>query len=196
MKRRHFHRYAVLALTAAATLTVAGCVVVPPQQRVVHVQPRIVQAPPAGLAEVIPPAPYPDAYWIAGHWKWEGNRYVWNNGHWEQSRQTEVFQHAYWTSNNGEWFFHPGRWVAIAPAYNSPPVVINVAPPPPRIDIVTVAPSPNHVWISGFWRWDHGQHVWVGGHWEARRDGYFYAPGHWYRNGNSWTFSGGFWQHY
>ena len=194
MKNRYLHRYAVLAFTIAATLTVAGCVVAP-QQRVAH-ENHIVQTPPAPLSEVIPPPPYPDAYWIGGHWKWEGNRYVWNNGHWEQSRQNQVFQHPYWSNNGVEWTYHPGRWVALVPTTNTSAIVINVAPPPPRVENLTPAPSPNHVWIGGYWRWNNGEHVWVSGHWEVRRDGYFYAPAHWYRSGNTWTFSGGFWQHY
>ena len=191
MNRRYIHRFTALALTAAATLTLAGCVVAPTQQ---HAATHIVQSPPAPLSEAIPPAPYPDSYWIAGQWKWEGNRYVWNNGHWEQARQNQVFQHAYWSNNGFEWIYHPGRWVALAPANNTAVVIANVAPPPPRVEIIGPAPTPNHIWIGGFWRWNNGQHVWVSGHWEARRDGYFYAPGHWYRNGNTWTFSGGYWQ--
>ncbi len=108
-----------------------------------------------------------------------------------------VYRHAYWDNEGGQWVYHGGAWVAINNSYNSaPPVVINVAPPPPRIEVMTPAPSPNHVWIDGYWRWNNGRHDWVNGHWEARRDGYFWAPGHWVRNGNSWTFSGGFWQRY
>jgi len=197
MNRRRFQRYLVLSAVAAATVSLAGCVVEPPRTRVEYREVKVVQAPPAPLVEVVPPAPYPDSYWIAGHWKWENNRYVWNNGHWEQARQNMVYRHAYWDNEGGQWVYHGGAWVAINNSYNSaPPVVINVAPPPPRIEVMTPAPSPSHVWIDGYWRWNNGRHDWVNGHWEARRDGYFWAPGHWVRNGNSWTFSGGFWQRY
>ncbi|MFC5473059.1 hypothetical protein [Paraherbaspirillum soli] len=196
MKRREFQRYCLSALAAASTLSLAGCVVEPPRTHVVYKEVRVAQAPPAPLQEVMPPAPYPDAYWIAGHWKWEGNRYVWSNGHWEQARQNMVFQHAYWSLDGGQWNYHPGRWVAISPSYNTAPIVVNVAPPAPRVEIITQAPSPNHVWIGGYWRWDNGQHNWVNGHWETRRDGYFWAPGHWIRSGSGWAFSGGFWQRY
>ncbi len=197
MNRRSY-RNTVLALTAVTVLSLTGCVVEPPHQHVEHVQPRIVQAPPAPLVEIIPSAPSPDAYWVGGHWKWEGNRYVWNNGHWEQSRQGQVYQQSYWTQNGDAFVFHQGHWVNIQPSYNAAPIVINVAPPPPRIEIISAAPSPNHVWIGGYWRWNNnnGRHEWVNGHWEQRRDGQFWAPGHWVRNGNSWSFSGGFWQHY
>ena len=194
----HFHsrRKMLLALSAASVLLVTGCVVAPPQAHIERAAHNVVQAPPAPIAEAIPPAPYPDAYWITGHWKWEGNRYVWNGGHWEQARPNMVFQHAYWANERGEWVLHPGHWVQVDPGYRVETEVITIAPPPPRVEVQPPPPGPNQVWIGGYWRWNHGRHEWVGGHWDVRRDGYFWAPGHWYRNGAGWTFSGGFWQRY
>jgi hypothetical protein len=32
-----------------------------------------------------------------------------------------------------------------------PPVMANVEPPPMREEIVVAAPSPQHVWIPGYW---------------------------------------------
>ena len=41
---------------------------------------------------VIPPRPYPDAFWVAGHWQWKRWRheYVWAPGHWMERRGHRV----------------------------------------------------------------------------------------------------------
>ncbi|MBB3211605.1 hypothetical protein FHW67_000853 [Herbaspirillum sp. Sphag1AN] len=180
-----------------STLCLSACVVEPPRVRIEPVQEhRIVQAPPAPIVEVIPAAPYSDSYWIPGHWQWEHERYVWNGGHWERARPNMVYQHAHWDFEHGEWIFRPGKWVELVQERTVAPVLVEVEPPLPRVEVMPPPPSPNHVWIGGYWRWDHGHHVWVGGHWEARREGYFWAPAHWYRSGNGWAMSGGGWQRY
>jgi hypothetical protein len=40
--------------------------------------------------------------------------------------------------------------------------------PPDRVEVITVRPSPEHVWSRG--RWEHRGEawVWVGGRWERR----------------------------
>ncbi|MBM3250349.1 MAG: hypothetical protein FJZ09_05875 [Candidatus Omnitrophica bacterium] len=42
--------------------------------------------PPPLKLEVLPPKPYRDAMWIAGHWAWKGPRrgYVWVPGRWKR----------------------------------------------------------------------------------------------------------------
>ncbi|HVG26066.1 MAG TPA: hypothetical protein VM865_00565 [Acidobacteriaceae bacterium] len=69
-------------------------------------------------------------------------------------------------------------------------------PPPPRREIVPVAPRPGWVWQPGYHRWDGGRYVWVPGrymappyerarwvpgHWRHGRRGWFWAEGHWAR---------------
>jgi hypothetical protein len=70
-----------------------------------------------------------------------------------------------------------------------------VAPPSARFEVRGVAPSANHFWSPGYYRWSGREHVWVGGSWILRRPGYTfvgpawrpgfrrfeYAPGHWVR---------------
>jgi YXWGXW repeat-containing protein len=45
-------------------------------------------------------------------------------------------------------------------------VVVDEAPPPPRVEVVTVVPYRGAVWMPGHWS-SHGRHrwVWVPGHW-------------------------------
>ncbi|MES2072152.1 MAG: hypothetical protein V4488_17485 [Pseudomonadota bacterium] len=197
LQSQHHRRQALFSLAAlTAVLALAGCAAPPRSQHVDRVKTVAMPAPPPAIAEVIPPAPYVDSYWIAGHWTWDKDEYIWANGHWEQARPEMVYQQAYWNVEHGGWVFHQGRWVQLIAEPRSIPMVVTVAPPAPRVEVVRNAPGPNHVWIGGYWQWSGGQHNWVAGHWEARRAGYFWVPGHWLRVGNGWRFSGGYWQRY
>jgi hypothetical protein len=40
---------------------------------------------------------------------------------------------------------------------------VREAPPPPRAEVMQVAPGPGYVWISGHWAWRHGWY-WAPGH--------------------------------
>jgi hypothetical protein len=73
-------------------------------------------------------------------------------------------------------------------------VVVKIAPPKAIVEHRTVRPSPEHVWIAGYHRWDghayvwepgrwekppHAHAVWVAPKWEHRKDGYVMTEGHW-----------------
>ena len=73
-------------------------------------------------------------------------------------------------------------------------VVVKVAPPRAIVEHRSVRPSPNHVWIGGYHRWDGNAYAWQAGHWEApprphavwvapryqhRHDGYVFVEGRW-----------------
>jgi len=44
------------------------------------------------------------------------------------------------------------------------------SPPPPRYEVIPVAPGPAYVWVGGHWNWRAPihQHVWVPGVWRPR----------------------------
>lgn len=44
-----------------------------------------------------------------------------------------------------------------------------VQPPPPRVEVIPVSPSPRHVWVKGHYVRRHHTYVWVGGHYVIRR---------------------------
>ena len=81
------------------------------------------------------------------------------------------------------------------PAYPGVPVnaeIITEAPPAARMEVVGVAPSPNHLWINGHWAW-RGRWVWEPGFWEVRRPGAVWIEGHWVRHRHGWVWIGGHW---
>ena len=66
---RNLWKRAVRLVVLAASAISLGCASAPPPRR----------------AEVRPPAPSPDAVWVAGHWEWMGRKagYQWVPGRWE-----------------------------------------------------------------------------------------------------------------
>jgi len=58
-------------------------------------------------------------------------------------------------------------------------VVVRAAPPPERVEVVGVAPSPNHIWIKGHWVWNGREYIWEPGRWELRQAGHVWVEGHW-----------------
>ena len=46
-------------------------------------------------------------------------------------------------------------------------VYVRIAPPAVVRETRSGAPSPRHVWIAGYQRWDGHAYVWVPGRWES-----------------------------
>lgn len=73
-------------------------------------------------------------------------------------------------------------------------VVVRIAPPRVQMEHRESRPSRNHVWISGYQRWDGNAYAWSPGRWEApprrnarwvqhrwnhQKDGWVAVEGHW-----------------
>ncbi len=73
-------------------------------------------------------------------------------------------------------------------------IIVKVRPPVSIRERRSVRPSREHVWISGYHRWDghayvwepgrwerppRAHAVWVAPRWERRRDGYVFVEGRW-----------------
>lgn len=82
----------------------------------------------------------------------------------------------------------PGAYV-----YYEGPVVM-VEPPPPRVEVIGVAPSPGYFWVSGIWVWTNNDYVWRPGYWERPREGYRWKKGNWKRHDKGWRMERGHWE--
>lgn len=85
------------------------------------------------------------------------------------------------------------RRVVVRPARGR--VYVRVAPPRPRVEVRTVAPSARHVWIGGYHRWDGRAYVWVPGRWDlGPRRGAVWVAGHWKNTRDGWEWIEGHWR--
>lgn len=75
-------------------------------------------------------------------------------------------------------------------------VYVRVGPPAPLAEVRVVAPSPRHVWIAGYHRWDGAAYAWVPGRWDlppAHRTAWM--AGHWsHHASNGWYWVDGNWR--
>jgi hypothetical protein len=154
---------------------------------------KILQAPPQAQPEIIPAPPSQKHIWVHGFWRWDtgANKHIWVQGRYELPKTNgHVWYPNRWSHDNGHWVFVPGRWAAP----HGQTTEILMAPPPPQIEVVKPAPSNNHFWVGGHWRWEGGKHVWVPGHYEVRRRGSHYEPAHWSNRGGRWHYVPGHWR--
>ena len=80
----------------------------------------------------------------------------------------------------------------VVPVVNT--VIVTQAPPPIQAEVVLAQPSPQHVWIPGFWTWRNQQYEWMAGHWELPpNSGAVWNAPRWEREGNAYRFFEGYW---
>lgn len=72
-------------------------------------------------------------------------------------------------------------------------VDINVAPPPPQVEVVP-GPRAGYVWAPGYWDYQGRGHVWVPGRWVGERRGYHWVPDRWDQRGPRWHHERGHWE--
>jgi hypothetical protein len=83
--------------------------------------------------------------------------------------------------------------VSASVAIGLPSVRVAVAPPPLQVETRPPCPSPNHLWVSGYWRWQGGKHIWAPGSWQERRPGQVWVDSSWTHERGQWGFHEGRW---
>jgi hypothetical protein len=73
-------------------------------------------------------------------------------------------------------------------------IVVTQAPPALQSEVVLARPSPDYVWVAGYWTWrdnryewmagqwvipPHSNSAWVAPHWEPENGGYRFYEGYW-----------------
>lgn len=74
-------------------------------------------------------------------------------------------------------------------------ISIDVAPPPPRVEVVP-PPRVGYVWAPGHWEWVGGRHAWIEGAWLPARPGYVYHGPEWRQRHGHWVYYEGRWGRY
>lgn len=79
-----------------------------------------------------------------------------------------------------------GRPLAAVPAYPAYPGTP---------EAVVAQPSPNAVWVPGYWEWTGAQYVWVGGCWRVPPPGFsVYVQGGWIFRGGGYFYRRPYWR--
>lgn len=73
------------------------------------------------------------------------------------------------------------------------PGLVQVAPPPPRMERMP-SPRSGQVWVPGHWQWGQRNYAWRPGYWQTARPDYTYNPGHWVQANGGWRWSEGDWR--
>jgi len=87
-----------------------------------------------------------------------------------------------------------GGGLGLAPAAYADVVVVRVAPPPARDEVIPPARD-GFVWTPGYWRWNGHRHVWVNGKYVRARHGYYWREPAWAQMENGrWRMERGRWE--
>jgi hypothetical protein len=74
-------------------------------------------------------------------------------------------------------------------------IVVRIRPPRAVSERRTRPPSRNHVWVSGYHRWDGNAYAWSPGRWEQRPHSRARWVAHrWMRQRGAWVFVEGHWR--
>ena len=153
-------------------------------------------APPPPVLEDRPAIPDPADVWVPGYWWWSTpfHRYVWVTGAWRNPPPDQVWTPGEWVSASADrYVWVPGFW---ATAGTPRPTAIELAPPPPRVEVFGAAPGVGFVWTPGFYAYRGDSYVWTDGLWlRPPREGlgwieprYVGIGGHYYFQSGRWDF--------
>jgi hypothetical protein len=79
------------------------------------------------------------------------------------------------------------------PAVNT--IIVTQAPPAMQQEVVLAQPSPQHVWLPGYWTWRNERYEWMAGHWELPpNSGSVWVAPRWEQEGNAFRFYEGYWK--
>jgi hypothetical protein len=195
-------KYAVLAASSWALVLTARGQVDPsaPPPAVSDPAPLAQPLAPAVAQEVITERTNDQSVWVGGHYRWQAGQYVWVAGHWELPPVPgTVWVAPQWQPSGAGYVLAGGSWQT--PVASQPPEVVEVAVAPPQpmpneIILERERPSPEYVWIGGFWIWHNGRHEWMKGHWELPpHHGAIWIAPRWEASPHGFRFVAGYWQH-
>ena len=74
-------------------------------------------------------------------------------------------------------------------------VYVRTGPPPRIVEVRSISPGRNYIWIDGYQQWRGNVYAWVPGRWEAPAANYrHYQKGQWKHDRNGWYWVDGRWR--
>lgn len=74
------------------------------------------------------------------------------------------------------------------------PTIVEVAPPPLRVEATVARPGPAHIWAHGYWDWDGDSWAWLSGRWVlAPTAGASWVPARYVRVTSGWQYVPAHW---
>ena len=135
------------------------------------------KAPPAAIEE-LPPDQRPEGAnitWIPGYWAWDEDSigFIWVSGIWRNVPPGRQWMPGYWSESGQEYQWISGYW-----ADEAVEEVEYLAAPPASLEAGpnSEAPSRNHTWIPGNWRWRGSDYAWQGGYWNEVQPDWVWMP--------------------
>jgi WXXGXW repeat (2 copies) len=159
--------------------------------------PIVIAASPPKPVEELPPDEKPEGsnvQWIPGYWAWDEDRndFVWVSGVWRDCPPGQKWVPGYWSKSDGDWSWSAGFWVSEAAAE------VEYLPEPPETleEGPTIeAPSQNHIWVPGVWRYIDARYAWRPGYWTIAQPDWLWAPAHYVWTPSGYVFVDGFWDY-
>ncbi|HJQ78667.1 MAG TPA: hypothetical protein VJ828_01865 [Lacipirellulaceae bacterium] len=159
--------------------------------------PLVIEVAPPEPIEELPPDQKPEGEnveWIPGYWAWDDDRqnFLWVSGVWRDIPPGQRWVPGYWSVVEGGWCWTAGFWISDAAA------VIEYLPDPPEtleVGPQIAAPSEDHVWVPGIWRYQDARYVWRPGYWTVVQPGWVWVPARYIWCPSGYAFVDGYWDY-
>ncbi|HEY3395137.1 MAG TPA: hypothetical protein VGK58_20725 [Lacipirellulaceae bacterium] len=159
--------------------------------------PLVIEVAPPEPVEELPPDQKPEGEnveWIPGYWAWDDDRkgFIWISGVWREIPPGQRWVPGYWSEAEGGWCWTAGFWVSEAAE------VIEYLPDPPEtleIGPQIEAPSQDHLWVPGIWRYQDARYVWRPGYWTVAQPGWVWVPSRYIWCPSGYVFVNGYWDY-
>ena len=132
--------------------------------------------------------------WIPGYSVWDIDRkdFIWVSGFWRVIPPGRQWVPGYWTKVAGGSQWVSGFW---APTEHEE---LEYLPTPPQTleqGPSTLAPSPNHFWVSGCWNWRDNRYLWRPGYWTIAQTNWMWVPSYYAWTPQGCVFIPGYWDY-
>ncbi|HUG70486.1 MAG TPA: hypothetical protein VMM76_22240 [Pirellulaceae bacterium] len=157
----------------------------------------VVPKQPPALVDELPPEVKPEGEhvdWIPGYWGWDDERedFIWISGVWRKTPPQQRWLPGYWTEHEKGWSWVSGTWV------NQAVEELHYLPEPPatlELGAVGEAPSEQHFWIPGTWRYQVDRYSWRPGYWSRGYTDWVWVPARYIWTPRGCIYAGGYWDY-